>query len=84
MIVDAILGWIAGLVEGAANLMPTWEPNIPSTGPIVEWLAALNYFLPIGEVLGIVMATLALGLPLILVSLALWVVALVRGGSARG
>lgn len=84
MITDTVLGWIASLVEAAARLMPSWTPNIPSAAPLARWLSDVNYFLPIGEVFTVVLGALVLGMPLILVTLALWVVALVRGGSARG
>jgi hypothetical protein len=85
LITDTFLGWIASLAEWAADLMPTWTPNIPSAGPIASYLDDLNYFLPIGEVIAVVLVVLALGLPLGAVSLSLWVgIGIIRGGASRG
>jgi hypothetical protein len=79
--VQAVLVWLSGLFPGGTP----W-----TTGPDQGWdaalnhLADLNYFLPIAEVFAFTLGCFLVFPALAGISLLVWLVAIIRGGSARG
>ncbi len=86
MITDALLSVVFGLLSWAGGMLPVWNPvdHVPPLGGAVPWLNDLDYFLPIHELISLVLAVLLLTPAFVVASLALWLIALVRGGSSRG
>lgn len=85
MIVDTILDWLEAAFIWLGGLLPAWDPGafLDNFDLVTSNLAALNYFLPISELFAAVIAVFYL-LPAFLgVTLVVWLVALIRGGSAR-
>lgn len=83
MIIDAILDWIFARLEWLVGLLP--EPGDLGWAHLdFSWITDLNYFLPISEMFGLFMSVIALGGPMAVVSLMLWVfVGVIRGGSPK-
>lgn len=85
MITEALLDMIQGAASWLVGLLPVGTVDSGTGwGDLVSNLTALNYWLPIGEVAAVVIAVFALFPVVMGVSLAIWLVALIRGGSARG
>lgn len=84
VITDFILGILNSMLGGFVGLLPEWEVSIPGPGGLGSWLSDLNKLFPLGELAGVALAILALGVPFLAATLSLWVLALVRGGSSRG
>lgn len=84
MITDALLTLIFGLLELILSVFPTVAFNpVDLLEDAFGYLDDLNYFLPIAE-LAAVFVTFAIIVPAMLgVTLTVWLVALIRGGSAR-
>lgn len=84
-----IIEWLLDLIEGALTFVVGLFPEV-SFNP-VDWFAGAlgvlgdaNYFFPFAELAALVVAFLALGAGFIVVSIALWILALIRGGSSVG
>lgn len=85
MIIEWLLDAIEALIRWLAGLFPTWNPDaLDGFSSVLSHVGDLNYFLPIAEVFGVVVGAFMLFPALMGVSLAVWLVALIRGGSARG
>ncbi len=86
MIVDKLVGWTLGLISWLLDRIPAWSPadHLPPIGTIVDSLQAPNYYLPIAELVVVMLAVIGLGPAFVTASLAFWAVALIRGGSSRG
>lgn len=83
MIADFFWNIIHGLLDTVIDQMP--EDNPLSTSQ-VDWsmLAAINYFLPLSEMAGLLGSFMLLAIPFGLVTLALWlVIGVVRGGAVK-
>jgi hypothetical protein len=88
-VVGVLVDWFFDLLQAGINLitapLPADSTNVVGyIHTITDNLAALNYFLPIGETFAIVVAILFLFPIFFGVSLALWVLAQLRGSSSRG
>jgi hypothetical protein len=83
-----VIEWLLDFIEGGFNLLvglfpvSTFNP-VTSLGSMLGAVGGLNYFLPISEMVGAVVAFLLLGIPFMAVTLGVWIVAFIRGGSAR-
>lgn len=85
MIVDQILDWFEGAYNFIVGLFPTVSFNpVTLFGGALAHLGDLNYFLPITELAGLVLAFVFLFPAFLGTTLFLWLVALIRGGSSRG
>lgn len=86
MIVDLLLDLIFGLLGLISDLLPSWSPAafMDSWSLVVDNMAALNYFLPIGELFGITVAVFLVWPSMMMASIVAWLIALIRGGNARG
>lgn len=85
MIVDFLLDFIEGGFNLVIGLFPVTSFNpVETFGNMLGLLGELNYFIPISELIGAVVAFLVLGIPFIPVTIGVWIVAFIRGGSARG
>jgi hypothetical protein len=86
MIVEWLLDAIQAAIEFVLNLLPSGNeiPFIDNLNSLLSNLGAMNYFLPISETFNLVVGVF-LVFPLLMgVSLSLWILAQVRGSSARG
>lgn len=84
-----IIEWLLDFFEAGFNLIvglfPQTEFNpVSMLGTAFAHLGGLNYFMPISELVSATVAFLVLGAPFMVVSLVIWVLAFIRGGSARG
>lgn len=87
MIIDLLLGLLDGLVMAFLSLLPDSGPGSDATSGlagVLGNLTAMNYFLPVAEVTTAVVGALLVFPAFMGVSLTVWLVALIRGGSARG
>lgn len=84
-----IVEWLLDAFEAAftfiVSLFPdsTFDPGARISAALQN-IGALNYFLPIAELFVVVMAFVLLFPFFMGTTLFLWLVALIRGGSARG
>lgn len=84
-----IVEWLLDFLEAGFNLIVGLFP-VTDFNPVtmfvnaVPFLGSLNYFIPISELLSTTVAFLVLGGPFMIVSLGVWILAFIRGGSARG
>lgn len=85
MILELILDMLEQLIMWLAALFPTGvvDPG-NGFGSFLGHIADLNYYLPIAEVFTFTLGAFVVFPALAGVSLAVWLVALIRGGSARG
>lgn len=86
MLIDFWLGLVQAVLLGVAGLLPVAPvlPFLPSLVTLMEHLGALNYFLPIAELVTVV-AGVMLVFPFFMgTSLMLWILAQLRGSSSRG
>lgn len=85
MITDAILGFFQAVIVWAGGLLPTWDISVGTTGwgQALAHMSDLNYFLPIQEVFTVTLAAFLLFPAFMGVTLVVWLIALIRGGSAR-
>lgn len=85
VIVDALLDFFESAFNLIVGLFPTTTFNpVEKFGDMLGVLGGLDYFLPIHELAALIVAFLLLGAPFLVVSLVIWIVALIRGGSAVG
>ena len=85
MIVDALLDFCVNIAQFMAGLLPSWTIDFLANWDLVTSnLAALNYFLPIGELFAFTLAVFMFLPALLIASGFLWFAALLRGGSSRG
>lgn len=85
MITDAILKMIETVLVWIGGLLPDWDLSEAWSGwaGFVGNITAMNYFLPLQEVWSVTVAAFLL-FPLFMgVTLAVWLLAMLRGGSAR-
>lgn len=78
--IEALLSWLASMFPSGAGLSLPMD----GFGGFLSHVADLNYYLPIGEVFTFTIGALIVFPALAGVSLLVWLVALIRGGSARG
>lgn len=86
MIIDFLFGLIEGLLTWLAGLFPS-APDLPwldNLSTLLSNLGALNYFLPIAELVTVVAAVMLVFPFFAGTSLLLWILAQLRGSSARG
>jgi hypothetical protein len=85
VIVDALLDFCVAVAKFMGSLLPSWSIDFLANWDLVTSnLAALNYFLPIGELFAFTLAVFMFLPALLLASGFLWFAALIRGGSSRG
>lgn len=85
MIIDLLLDFLEATVAFAVSPLPTSDTDpFAHLQTIVSNLGALNYFLPIAETVGIVVAVFALFPAFLGVTLVLWITAQLRGSSSAG
>lgn len=83
MITDALLDLLESLTGWVAGLLPT-DDVVGADNIGFQVFSGANYFFPLAELSAVVLGILALGLPLALVSLVIWLlVGVLRGGSAK-
>jgi hypothetical protein len=77
---------VESLVTFLSGLFPTTNLTDPSSGwpQVLGNLAAINYFLPVSELFAFTLAFFAGLVPLVTVTIVVWIAAFIRGGSARG
>lgn len=83
MIADFFWTLVHGLLDTVVTSMP--EDN-PLSTTNVDWsmLSAINYFLPVSEMAGLLGSFMLLGIPFGLVTLGIWIfVGVVRGGAPK-
>jgi hypothetical protein len=86
VIIDALLGAIQSVTLWALGGLPVVSNSdapFSGWGLIVDNLGAMNYFLPVAELFSFVIGVSVVFPALAGVSLLVWLVALIRGGSAR-
>lgn len=84
MITDAIIQWIIEAVVWLMDLLP--EQELDTEGIVTAWsqFGALNYFLPIGELMMFVIGAYLVGPAFLAVTLVQWLlVGVVRGGDTK-
>lgn len=85
-----IVEWLLDTVEAGLVWLSGLFPTLNGTNPVGTWgqvlsaLGDMNYFLPVAEVFAATLAVFVLFPALMGMSLLTWLVALIRGGSARG
>lgn len=85
MIIDFLLDAIEAVFDFVVGLFPVTDFNpVQTFSDMLGVLGDLDYFLPIHELAGLVIAFLLLGAPFLVVTLAIWVLALIRGAGATG
>jgi len=85
MIIETLLDWLETAFNWIADLFPTTDFDPFSyVVDALQYVGDLNYFLPIGELAAAVLAVVILFPVFMGTTLFIWLVALVRGGSARG
>lgn len=83
MITDFLLDLLEGLVNWVAAMLPT-DTVLGSQNIGFQIFSGANYFFPVAELASVLLGLIALGLPMALVSLVLWLlVGVLRGGSAK-
>lgn len=85
MIIDFLLDLIEGAFNFIIGLWPTSSFNpVDLFGGVLQNIGALNYFLPISELVTALVGCVVI-FPLFMgTTLLLYLVALIRGGSSRG
>lgn len=84
MITDALLGFIeSGITWSVGGLPLASGQPFGAWSLVVDNLGAMNYFLPVAELFAFVIGVSVVFPALAGVSLLVWLVALIRGGSAR-
>lgn len=82
MITDALLDMLESLVNWVAGILP--NDDVFGNGLGFQIFSGANYFFPLAELSTLIFGVIALGLPLALVSLVIWIlVGIVRGGGAK-
>lgn len=85
MITDALISWFSTPLLWLAGLLPAAGADPMSNwSTVLAYMGDLNYFLPIGEVFAFTLGVFVVFPALAGVSLAAWLVAMIRGGSSRG
>ena len=84
MILDKLADLLASLLAALVGLLPQGHLGLDGVEAAWESMFALNYFLPIAEVAIIVLTVIAFAPAFIVTTLTFWVIALVRGGNAKG
>lgn len=86
MVTEGVLNWLAGLLLSLIGRPSTdYSPGLDeSIEAAYGELAALNFFLPITELMSLVAIMIALAPPMLATTIALWVgVGVIRGGQSR-
>lgn len=85
MIIDLLLEWVEAVLDWVIGLFPVTDFDpVAYLSTALSYVSDIDYFLPLHEVFGVVVAVLLIFPVFAGVSLVLWIVALLRGGSARG
>ncbi len=84
-----VIEWLLDFIEGGFNLIvglfPVTDFNpVALLGSALSMIGGLNYFMPIGELVGLFVAFMALGAPFLVTTVVVWIVSFIRGSSARG
>lgn len=85
MITDFFINLWTSICTGLASSLPVSTPfDAASSGAGWSMFTAMNYFLPISELLSVFAGVFLLGGPMMLVTLTIWVlVGVLRGGATR-
>jgi hypothetical protein len=82
MVIDRILEWWFGLVQGMVEAWPSTDNPHPQVD--FGWIQDMNYFLPVSEMFGLFVIFFALGGPFVATSLIIWgLVGVLRGGATK-
>lgn len=77
MIVDAILGVFAGLINTALGVLPTWTPvdwdSLSGTGTVFQWLGWANQYVPVDTAATIIGLSAVLWAAIYGAKLTLWI-----------
>lgn len=85
MVVELLLDAFEAAFNWIMDLFPTVSFNpVTLFGGALSHLGDLNYFLPIAELASLVLAFVIIFPFMMGTTLLLWLVALIRGGNARG
>jgi len=85
VIVEALLDWMQAAITFVLGLFPTTDVDVFAyVDQVAGHLGDLNYFLPIAETIGLVVAVFALFPVFLGVTLTLWIAAQLRGSSSVG
>lgn len=83
MITDFLLDLLENVLNWVASLLPT-DSVVGSQNIGFQIFSAANYFFPVAELSAVLLGLFALGLPMAVVSLVLWLlVGVLRGGSSK-
>lgn len=82
MVIDSIISWWFGLMDGLVAGMPTTAN--PHNQMDFGWIQDMNYFLPVSEMFGLFTTFFALGGTMLGSSLLVWFfVGVLRGGATK-
>lgn len=85
VIIDILLDLIEGAFMFVIGFFPTVSFNpVTAFGGALAHVGDLNYFIPIAELAAVILAAVVVFPMFMGVTLFLWLVALIRGGNARG
>lgn len=83
VITDGLLDLLEGLMQWVAGMLPT-DTVVGEQNLGFQVFSGANYFFPVVELGTVLLAIMALGVPLAGVSLVIWLlVGVLRGGSAK-
>lgn len=83
MITDFLLDLLENVLSWVASLLPT-DTVLGSQNIGFQIFSGANYFFPVSELASVLLGLFALGLPMAVVSLVLWLlVGVLRGGSSK-
>lgn len=83
MITDFLLDLLESVVSWLSSLLPT-DDAVGAENMGFQIFSSANYFFPLAELSAVVLGILAMGAPLAVVSLLIWLgVGVLRGGSPK-
>jgi len=82
-VIDTLLSWVLDLIEGVFGLLPEWHlPSLFGMQFVTRFIAALDYLVPIMDLMVAIGALFAMFPVFFAARMALFIVGLVRGGGA--
>jgi hypothetical protein len=84
MITDFFLNLWISLTDFMIGFLPDSNPFIYGMGASWGMFGTMNYFLPMGEMLAVLVSVMLLGGPMLVASGAIWfIVGVLRGGATK-
>lgn len=82
MIIDALLMWILVPLNGVLDGLGKFDAS--NFVLSLEAVTAMNYFLPVQELMAVFISFFVLGVPMLTITIATWfVVGVLRGGTSK-